>query len=463
MSRDVLKVLEEYLLSYTKETGEILRVLIAVSGGVDSMALLGATHKVYEKCGIHIHAAHLIHHPESNEAKARADLIRDYCEQQSILHVIEEVKRTSPKGKSLEEWMREERYHFLERVAKEYHCNYILTGHHADDQAETVLFRVLTGSGIGGLQGIRSEFGRVLRPFLKLTKRQLIEYCKKCHVPYADDPANTDLRFPRNRIRHEILPLIESRLNPDVSAALSRFSGRMVELNEVVDQEVTKCWRKSVLNFQKGKIILDLEAILTYFTVIQKYTILKALNEIAGSEVKLSTAEMDRIAKFLASSRTGSFLKFEKGVYLVRDRQTLVIGKGSPPPQRQELIPGENREIPEYSLRVVWEKPVGEAYQAGDTSSADLDLGDANGSLTLRHARPGDRFHPLGAPGEKRLFRFLTDRRVSRFDKPATLVLEKKNEIVWVVGHRISESARVKDSEKGTWRLKLIPLEGEAN
>lgn len=427
------------------------------------MALLAVARELANGNEIELKAAHLVHHFHATEPKRRASLVKTFCRTKQIPLTVANLSVPTHSKASPEEWMRTERYRFLERLAEEQNCDVILTAHHADDQAETVLHRVLSGTGLKGLRGIQVQRGKLLRPFLQVRKSALLEYCRVHQVPYLEDPTNRDVSIPRNFIRHEILPRVATHLNPDAVGALNRVSRWAMEADEILQKSVQECWEAALQNFQKDKIILDLQVILTYFTMIQKYTIQKALSEIAGEPLVLSAGELDRIARFLKHSRTGSSLLFAGNLEINRDRRNLIIRSVSAQELHCILTPGESIVIPELSAAAKWERLQSGDYSAGDGWIADLDLGRNSGRLLLRYAREGDRFYPLGAPGAKRLYRFLTDRKVPRFEKRTTPVLVRDGEIIWVIGHRIAESVRIKAPGDGVWRLQLTPLrEGDA-
>ena len=458
---DLPAVLRDCLGRHFRDKKETPAVLVAASGGADSMALLAAAQQLSSKGEIHLSAAHLIHQPESGEANHRADLVRDYCRRHKIPVVVDTLQIEGGGGQSPEERMRQARYRFLEEVARRQGCDWIFTGHQADDQAETVLLRVLSGTGLRGLAGIPEKRGKILRPFLSLRKLDLVKYCQDQSIPYSDDPANLDLQVPRNRIRRELLPLIEDRLNPDAAGALCRLSRWAMEANQIIEEQISDCFDRSLLNFQKGKIVLDIQMILMYFKLIQKYTILEAISRLGGPEVQFSAADLDRIADFLQSGRTGSYLEFPQSIRVVRDRRSLIIYSDPLPRLHRKLVPGKDQDITELSLRAVWSKRRSKPFLVGDGPAADLFIGSEPCELTLRYGEEGDRFFPLGAPGEKKLLRFLTDRKVSRFEKRTTPVLVKEGEIIWVVGHRISERVRARTDVDGTWRLRMMSSEGE--
>lgn len=418
------------------------------------MALLAAAIRISRVLPIRVFAAHLLHHPDSQEAFERAEFVRGFCAARKVPLELDSISRIREKGKSPEEWMREKRYRFLQEAARKFVCDWVLIGHHADDQAETLLQRVIAGIGWRGLTGIPHRRDFWLRPFLELRKSDLIRYCQNQKIPYMEDPANQDLDRPRNLIRHEILPVLQLKLNPEVVAAMIKLGGWAEEVNEIVAAEVENCWKASLRNFQKGEIVLDIYPLLPYFVLIRKLTVYKALCVACERNLPLSWAEFDRIEDLIQSGKTGAMLQFGKHVALCKYRQRLIAAAPPHPDFAQPLYPGRRSYIKAIGARVKWSRCDFAALEAGDGFTADLLLGEKT-DLILRYAQGGDRFHPLGARGGKRLFRFLTDRNVSRLEKMRTLVLENHGEIVWVLGHRISEKARVRGDHAGTWRLEI--------
>lgn len=454
------EALRRFLSAYIP--GDKRRLLVAVSGGCDSMALLAAAQALSGGEHLQVYAAHLIHHPNLAQARSRAKLVAEYCRERSLPLLTQKLKSIDACEGSPEERMRGARYRFLKEAAQKFSCDWIMTGHHADDQAETILLRVLAGTGVRGLMGIQERRGVLLRPFLSLSKADLLKYCQENEIPFADDPANLDLKIPRNRMRLEVLPFLREKVNPDADAALLRLGRWAVEADEVISREVERCWegcrrqeRAKNSALPKAKIVLDIEVILTYFKTIRKLALLKAMTQAAGMEVALDAGDLDRADDFLRTRRTGAMLELPGGIRMVKHRRELIITAGEAPSFKYRLVPGRNKRLANLEFRAIWEKIRSAPFESGEGWIADMDLGPDSVELILRPAQEGDRFYPLGAPGEKRLFRFLTDRGVSRLDKRRTWVLERDGEIIWVVGHRISQRVSVSELGEGVWRLKL--------
>lgn len=462
---DIEKELADFLRSRCESRN---RLLVAVSGGPDSMALLAACNSLSTALGLKIFAAHFIHHPESAEARARARLVAVYCRKLKIRLFRAELGKRDKDKHSPEERMRLARYQFLDEAAQKFSCDWILTAHHADDQAETVLMRVLVGTGPRGLIGIQAQRGLYLRPFLGLPRSALLQYCQAHGMPFADDPANLDLSIPRNRLRHEILPLLRCKVNPDVESALVRLGRWAEEADEVISAQVQSCWaascRKNAIPnrlLPKAQIVLDIDAILPYYNMIRKYTLLKAICAAAGTEVALKATDLDRSELLLHARRTGTLLELSSGIRLIKHGREIIVAKAGELARQHKLTPGRNRQLIKLGYRARWKRIQSGPYENGCGLAADLTIQDGASPLILRTAQEGDRFYPLGAPGEKRLFRFLTDRKVSRLDKRQTWVLEKDGRIIWVIGHRISEYARVHRRSDQAWRLAFVPIDSE--
>ena len=211
------------------------RVLCAVSGGADSMCLL---HWLHSQPDLELFAAHFEHGIRGEESLRDAAFVETFCRQQGIPCVTEHgdvPALAREKGLGLEEAARELRYAFLERTAGELQCDWILTAHNADDNAETVLLNLCRGAGIAGLSGIPPERGRILRPLLHCTREEIEAYLRDNGVPHVEDSSNESPAFSRNRIRQQVMPVLRT-LNPRVSEAVLRSSRLLRQDGDCLDQ-----------------------------------------------------------------------------------------------------------------------------------------------------------------------------------------------------------------------------------
>ena len=225
-------------------------MVLAVSGGVDSMVLLHSLHSLSPEIGISIHVAHLDHGIREN-SRRDAEFVKKVCEDMGVPFTIERIEVRKERGESLEEAARRVRYSFLERVRKETKADLIATAHHKDDLAETVLYRIVRGTGIRGLVGMRPKDGHLIRPLLIFTREEIEEYARKNGIDFVTDETNFDRRYARNFIRHEVIPILKE-LNPSLSDSLYRLSRNASLVFEFLEEEIKKIEREHVRELRFG-------------------------------------------------------------------------------------------------------------------------------------------------------------------------------------------------------------------
>ena len=255
----VVKKVYNALKEYIPQGGSLL---LAVSGGADSMVLADGVLQLVNEGYCSAHVLHVEHGLRGEEALADAELVRRFCEEKGLaftcVHV--DVNAYSQGNKlSTEEAARKLRYAALEKKAQELNADFILTAHHSDDQAETVLLKLLRGAGTEGLSGMQVRSGKILRPLLHLTREHLENYCALQNINYCYDSSNDDLHYTRNKIRRELLPYLEKNFNPAIKKAVVQSAGILQEddacLNQMAQekfQAIANCTDEGViLNVRK--------------------------------------------------------------------------------------------------------------------------------------------------------------------------------------------------------------------
>lgn len=240
------------------------RIVLAVSGGADSTALLYGLHALRHEFAVEIHAAHL-NHQLRDEADDDADWIARLCGRLSVPVCIEArgvAERASGSGRSLEEAARHERYSFLAHVAVRCGARRIAVAHTADDQSETILHHLLRGTGLKGLAGMPlsrelADGVRLVRPLLQASRRDVLDYLNSLGAAYRDDVSNADPRFTRNRLRHELLPLLRTTYNPQIDAILQRLGEQAAAAQELVETFAADALETSLLESQRESCRLD--------------------------------------------------------------------------------------------------------------------------------------------------------------------------------------------------------------
>lgn len=422
-------------------------VLVGFSGGADSTALL----HILKQLGHRLCACH-VHHGlrgEAADAEARqaaafaASLGVPYGEKRADVRAVAKARKLS-----LETAAREVRYARLEEAAQEFGADRIATGHTADDQAETVLLNLLRGTGPSGLAGIPPVRGRIIRPLLKITRAEAREYCAAEGLAYCEDRSNLDRRFTRNRIRHDMMPVLR-QLQPNLTAALGRLA-------EIVREE--EAYLESLLpnlEARDGGVRAPLAELAALPPALLRRLVRRAVAAVKGDGRELGFERVEAVMELIRQGETGAVIELPGGVVARRGYGEVVVGRSA---DNKALDPSTRRRSGLSSGD--WEVRVEEGEDLAirdDPEEAVLDAETLKGPLRVRQWEPGDRFVPLGMQEPVKLQDFFVNAKVPRVQRHSTPIVDSGGEIVWVVGHRISERHKVTASTRRTIRLKVIP------
>ncbi|MEW6553466.1 MAG: tRNA lysidine(34) synthetase TilS [Actinomycetota bacterium] len=438
-------------------------VLAAVSGGADSLVMLDVLVQLADELGIALRVVHVDHgvRPESGEDAA-------YVRQVAGHYGLEcSVRRVEPGGggsMSPEEALREARYVAFHAVMRESGAARLATGHTADDRVETLLLRVLAGSGPRGLGSIPPLRLPFVRPLIRVWRSEVDAYAAFLPLAPRADPTNLDTLIPRNRVRHRLLPLLEREYNPSVKRVLLGEAEMLAALADILDAFTAEAEESTLAATARGDEI-EVEGLSARPLAVRREVIAASLRRL-GIEPGFDLVE-DIRTKLLEIEGTAR-LDLSPGHTARRAYDRIILG----PRPRGDLptstdIPGDGTYVlAGAGLRLEVEtRPRGgedPREAAADPGIAWLDADRLSYPLLVRGIRAGDRFHPLGGPGGRKLQDFLVDAKVPREERTRVMVLESAGEIVWVVGMRIDERFKVSEGTRRVAALRVKPLEGEA-
>ena len=464
------------------------KLVVAVSGGPDSVCLLHILAKLQKEPKVSLHVAHLNHQLRGIESEADANYVSDLAHQLAIPATIEgrDVKSYQAKHRlSLEEAAREVRYNFLTEVAKSIGADGVAVGHTMDDHIETILLHLIRGTGTRGLKGLQpcSEWRSktasitIIRPLLEISRRETEDYCQSHELKPRIDVSNISLSPLRNRVRHQLLPLLKS-YNPGIAQAVLR-TGRIAsdDIN-FLDKEVARLWDK-VAKGEGKTIILDKKRFDQLPPALKRYLFRAAAERLLGSAKDIEMRHIEQMMSALnkpAGKRLslpgGLIFSIEYSKYLL----TLDPNSLSPLPSLdtefqlripgKTLFPGWRIEATIIDPSVVKGKPEGANAPSEiitplplikgkgtkgmglikNDFTAYLDLDKVGDKLIVRSRRAGDRFQPLGLDQPKKVNEFMIDAKIPRAWRQRIPIVCSPEHIVWVVGWRIDD--RVKVSEK---------------
>ena len=429
-------------------------LVVAASGGVDSTVLLD----VLDGLGYRLHVAHLDHALRSDSA-ADSRFVASEAKRRELPCSIErrdvgEYARTE--GLSLEEAGRRQRYAFLDQVADRTGAKFIALGHHADDQAETVLLRLLRGSGATGLGGMEiAREGRYLRPLLRVRRAEIEKYARQRSLCYREDPSNRDSRFLRNRIRGELMPLLKS-YNPNIAEVLNRTAALLKAEDDLLAELTQKALDTVVCECCNDKVALDSTRLLTYHIAVQRRVLRAVLQGLAAADGPFDFARVEQVRGWIGAGDKrlrvlGAGLKGQGcGTrYILRRGQR-------PPVARGFDIPGAIV-LREHGVKIRVQVVSPEHFDKAQLGGAQvaLDADRLGARVQVRSLRPGDRFQPLGMEGHKKLSDFLIDAKWPKISRDEVLMLTRGEEIAWVAPLRSSHAFRIKST---TRRIALCTL-----
>ena len=429
------------------------RIVVAFSGGPDSTALLWGLRQASPELGIAVHAVH-IHQGWDRDSRRRAQRARQLSAELGIDFSIQEslIDPRSTTDQGLEATARQIRYRELERQRRRLAASYVITGHHADDQIETVLIRILFGTGIDGLAGIRARHGRVLRPLLGLRRRDLAEALAQTDLDPVLDPTNDLLDRTRNRVRHQLLPhLLEEE--PGIEESLPRLSRSAARARQTIAEILCQHLQ---LQCDPCGVSLERRALEELPQPLWAFA-LAAAHRLAGIRYPASSAARRELRRQLATDSPVG-VDCGAGWRWQSHGRRLTLAKPSPSvPGFAYTVraPGEC-EIPELAIRFRIRRGAVDTWMFRPSSHrAGLDLPLRPGSsVVVRSRRAGDRFRPLGCLYTRRLKDVLIDRQVPRQERDRLPLLEVDSRLAWIPGVTIDDACRVETAGR-VWIAEL--------
>ena len=462
---DLLKALEAEIVGeqlFPPDAG----LVMGVSGGADSMCLLCALVTLNEQPHFHLdlHIAHLNHCLRGDDADADAAFVQAAADGYGLPCTIESVDVADVAERtrvSVEEAARNERYRFFERVCRRVGAGYVALGHQADDHVETILQRILRGTGLRGLAGIPLSRPlhsgspiRVVRPLLGHSRRAILEFNGAHAVPYREDVTNASDDPLRNRLRNTILPMLEGQVNPQVREALLRLAEQARWVNEYVDRTAESAYESLVIERTDQELSLNTQALARKTRIMRAELVRRAIASFELGDQDISFGHLSAVVDLLAGQASGKTLHLPGGMTVSKIYQRLVFAV--PTDQPRETIAAEivvrapgRTTLPLHGVDLVCEivalppTEAAAAIRAVHPREEWLDYDAVHLPMIVRHRRRGDRFWPLGAPGSKKVSEFLIDAKIDPAERDRLAILCDRLGPVWLIGYRIDERVKL--------------------
>ena len=480
LQRQVAAVIKKYNLFRANDT-----VLLGVSGGPDSVALLSLifnANRVNSACS-DIFVAHLNHLIRGKESEEDAQFVSDLAKKFKLSVIAErkDIKEIAREHKmSLEEAAREERYKFLENAAKRVGANVIAVGHNADDNAETILHRIIRGTGIGGVGGMRpkrklTSFSTIdlVRPLLFTWRKDIIAYLKERNLSYRVDSTNFERDKFRNRIRAELIPYLEKNYNSKIKKSLIKLGETATQNNDLLESQAKDLFEEVLLNIEGktdeilNEIVLDIHKLKEVPQILQQIIIREAVVRLNIPLKKLGYNNYKNILNILNYRKTpvnnvvkgylnvkieDGKLHLSKKKYYAADHPTLK--------ETVIKIPGETKlvetkYIVKMDIREI-ENGFLEGFKRSRTKYDEaVDFDKISVPLMIRARRPGDKFWPLGSPGIQKVKGFFINNKIPILERDTVPIVTMNGQPIWIVGFRIDNRIRVTEETRKLLIMKF--------
>lgn len=439
---------------------------MAVSGGIDSMVLLHLMLDWQPYFKARLGVAHFNHQLRGKESDRDEIFVKTVCEKNKIPFFSGrgEVKKYARGNKySIEEAARLLREQYLENCRQEQGFDVVATAHNLNDQAETLLMRLLSGSGLEGLAGIRLRREGYIRPLLFAERTAIEEHAAGNQIEYREDPTNQDLRFARNKIRHQLLPYLKKEFQLNRLNSFLNLGLIIQEWLPTVYEQAEEAFREFVIVESQNKIRLDITAYTRYFSQLQLRMLERILSKLLNKDVALGFNQFSDFSQWLNRPGKSSRFNFENEIAVRKEKQDLIFEREGDNNRnaelRVEIHPGDSYRNEELGIVLTSTRVETVPAHFGNTKFIEyLDARKLTFPLILRRWRAGDRFRPLGFSHQKKLSDFLTDEKELILTRQQMLVLESGGEIAWVVGSRMSEKFKITRSSEKILKLEVIKL-----
>lgn len=459
------KVVNTIIENHMFEKGD--RVVVAVSGGPDSMCLLHLLYRIREKFNITICAAHVNHCIRGDEADADEDYVKNFCEK---LHIQFFSKRADVNSIALQKKIssemagREVRYEFFEEVREEFKANKIAIAHNANDNAETILMRIIRGTGLEGMVGIRPVRDDIfVRPLIKSSRQEIEDYCKENNIRPRIDKTNLERLYRRNKIRLDLIPYIEANFNKDIVYTINRL-GELVNVDNDYMQIMSYKKYNNYCCLSEKDIIIRKEAFGEHEAILSRIIRL-AVKQLCGNLFGFEKKHMYDIIH-LQQIGTGKKINLPGNIVAVNNYGDICLMIQDNDMIKQDNLINfninQNNEISFRNNKIVFEI----IYNKEDVSFERNSMvryfdADKTGSdVEIRCRRTGDKFTPLGMKSCKKLKDIFINLKIPRELRDEIPLICFKNEIGWIVGHKISEKFKIDDKTK---KILKIRIEREEN
>lgn len=443
-------------------------VLVGVSGGPDSVALLHSLVAIAPKWSLRLVVAHLNHKLRGSIADEEAAFVSQIAGSLGLPCEIasRDVAEYGTRNRlSVQEAARTVRYAFYDDAAAKYSADKIALGHQADDNVESILIHLLRGTGPLGLAGIPPvRDGRIIRPLIDVTREQVLAYLERQGLEHVTDPSNLDVDYLRNRIRHQLLPLLKEEYNPNMVDTLNRLGSILRDEEDFWDLTVSRVFQELSGKPTPHGMTLPVNRLSDLHPALLRRVLRHAVLSVKGDLKRIGHVHVEAVVQLIVGPSPSGHLDLPDGIAVSRDGE--VVSFLSEPP---EEVAGFEHDIPGIQTTPIPE--IGTALKLLTCDSSEVsdprtyplttalfDMEAITFPLKVRSFKEGDRFNPLGMSGSQKVKTFFINQKVARSERLRCPILLSKGHIIWVGGYRIDDSVKITDKTRKILKAELLPV-----
>jgi tRNA(Ile)-lysidine synthase len=457
MIKKIIQTIEKYNLL---EKGE--RVVVALSGGADSTALLVGLSYIAKDLDLSLIIAHFNHGLRGAESDEDEKFSRDLSEKRGFAFVSEKMDQEKMgKGISPEDFYRQERYNFLNKVAEDYHAQKIAVGHNMQDQAETVLLNILRGSGLEGLKGILPmRDGKLIRPLIETSRQEIISFLNKAGIPYRQDSSNENKRYLRNKIRFELIPYLKEKFNPKIEESLAQMAEILRPEDEFIRQYVADTLKLPFIQRRQNQIFLKIADINKLNSVIRWRLFKILLESFSPAKNGFSFVHIKSLDNLAQKCESGKRIVLPLGIEARCEYEDLILERKKNISKQMEYeyamnIPG-SLYVKERKLTIHSELTKKEKFVFNVKNEIYLDLDKIQQPLLIRNRKDGDWFQPLGMQGRQKIKTFFIDHKIPRCKRNKIILFVDRLSVIWIENMHLNDRVKITAETKNVLKLNII-------
>jgi tRNA(Ile)-lysidine synthase len=433
------------------------KIITAVSGGIDSMVLLDALCELKQEFKLELAVAHFNHELRGKEASDDEMFVRTSAKDRGVECYVEHANTNSiaeAKKVSVQEAARDLRYTFFNKLRTSLGFHKIATAHHADDNAETILFNMLRGAGVHGLSGIpvvRADLA-VIRPILFASRPQIHEYAVSRQISYREDSSNAHNEYTRNFLRHNLIPQICENINPNLIGTLHRTGELFDQIEQYLKEEAAKILPDVIVQHTTNQLIFNVSKLHDKPVFLQEHLLMQTVKQFGKIEIGFSAVKTMLSVSY---AETGTSCSITRDLVLYRNRDHLILKRiQSTIPFRYHVEPNKTYEFEQFRFHSTF---VSTPDFSDDPCIEFIDTAFLGKDLILRPWNNGDWFVPLGIKEKKKLSDFFIDQKIPLFEKHNIPLLVTEGNIVWVCGKRLDDRFKITPKTKNILKLEYAP------